>query len=68
MLVLSVEPFTAEERALRDGEARADFSHVLRLGGGTIGCDARALAAWHPAYYATMKRSASASILNVSLQ
>ena len=56
-MLLNINPFTDEERALRDGESSVDFSREDRLGGGTIGCDTRALAAWHTQYYSTMNRS-----------
>ena len=56
-MLLNINPFTDEERALRDGESSVDFSREDRLGGGTIGCDTRALAAWHTQYYETMNRS-----------
>ena len=55
-MLLNINPFTDEERALRDGESSVDFSREDRLGGGTIGCDTRALAAWHQQYYETMNR------------
>ena len=58
-MLLNIDPFTDEERALRDGESSVDFSREDRLGGGTIGCDIRALAAWHQHYYETMNRSAA---------
>ena len=35
---------------------KADFTHVNRLGGGTIGCDRESCYHWHQAYYRTMQR------------
>ena len=56
VLLLNINPFTDEERALHDGESSVDFSREDRLGGGTIGCDTRALETWHRQYYSTMNR------------
>ena len=58
VLLLNINPFTDEERALHDGESSVDFSREDRLGGGTIGCDIGALETWHRQYYSTMNRSA----------
>ena len=55
ILLLSVGRFTEEERKLEKGKSLADFSRTVRLGGGTIGCDRESLAAWHKAYYQTVR-------------
>ena len=54
VLLLSVEPFTEEELSLEDEKSVADFSRLVRIGGGTIGCDQTSLERWHTAYYNTM--------------
>ena len=56
VLLLSVQEFTEQEKVLHNGKSEADFSHVDRIGGGTIGCDRAGLESWHTAYYATMRR------------
>ena len=56
VLLLSVEKFTEEERQLKGGEATADFTHVNRIGGGTIGCARESCHLWHQAYYNVMRR------------
>ena len=55
VLLLSVGRFTEEEKHLENGKSEADFSKTVKLGGGTIGCDRTSLAAWHKAYYSTMR-------------
>jgi len=49
ILLLAMEPFTEEE--LQAG-SEANFQHVNRIGGGTIGADRKSLEIWHNAYYA----------------
>jgi len=55
ILLLSIEPFTLDERVLKDGKSHANFSLVDRIGGGTIGSDKTSLERWHKAYYSTMR-------------
>ena len=55
VLLLNVERFTPSELVLVEGRSRADFSHVNRVGGGTIGSDRQSLEAWHRAYYQTFR-------------
>ena len=46
VLLLNVDHFTENEL-----HGVADFSHVDRIGGTTIGCDKESLNQWHKAYY-----------------
>jgi hypothetical protein len=55
VLLLILEEFTEEEKTLTDGKSSADFSHLVRLGGGTIGAEKESLDLWHTAYYRTMR-------------
>ena len=50
VLLLNVDHFTDKE--LQGG---ADFSHVDRIGGTTIGCDRESLNQWHKAYYGVVR-------------
>lgn len=56
VLLLNIEPFTAEEKHLQEGRSLANFQSKVRIGGGTIGCDKPSLEAWHKAYYETFQR------------
>ena len=57
VLLLNMIPFTDEERKLTKNQAsEADFSHLVRLGGGTIGADIESLKHWHKHYYSTLAR------------
>ena len=55
VLLLSVMPFTIEEMTSVENRNLADFSHVNRIGGGTIGCDKESLEQWHKAYYNALR-------------
>eukprot|EP00090_Calanus_glacialis_P002936 TRINITY_DN12144_c0_g1_i5.p1 TRINITY_DN12144_c0_g1~~TRINITY_DN12144_c0_g1_i5.p1 ORF type:complete len:303 (+),score=59.94 TRINITY_DN12144_c0_g1_i5:45-953(+) len=55
VLLLILEEFTEDEKTLTDGKSSADFSHLVRLGGGTIGAGKESLDLWHTAFYRTMK-------------
>ena len=55
VLLLNVDRFTQSELVLVGGKSQADFSHVNRVGGGTIGCDRQSLEAWHRDYYNTFR-------------
>ena len=52
ILLLNVARFTQKE--IEQGD-HADFTHVDRIGGGTIGGGPQSLANWHAAYYAMVK-------------
>ena len=54
-MLLNVDRFTQSELVLVGGKSQADFSHVNRVGGGTIGCDRQSLEAWHRDYYNTFR-------------
>ena len=57
VLLLNMEPFTEEEKRLtKNGTSLADFSHLVRLGGTTIGADRESLTQWHTHYYSTLAR------------
>ena len=56
VLLLNVDKFTEEDLVLVEGQSNVDFSHVHRVGGGTIGCDKTSLEVWHEAFYSTFRR------------
>ena len=57
VLLLNMIPFTDDDRKLTKNQtSEADFSHLVRLGGGTIGADIESLNHWHKHYYSTMER------------
>ena len=55
-LLLNIQPFTEKERRLEDSVSTADFSNVMRIGGGAIGCDLDSVYKWHSAYYRTFQQ------------
>ena len=55
VLLLILEQFTEEEKTLINGKSSSDFSPLVRLGGGTIGCSKESLDLWHKAFYQTMR-------------
>lgn len=56
VLLLNVEPFTEEDKILTDGLSMVEFTHKIRIGGGTICADTENLYKWHAAFYKTIKR------------
>ena len=51
ILLLSLIPFTNEEKQLVNGKCTSTFTTLVRLGGGTIGGTRASLEKWHKAYY-----------------
>ena len=56
VLLLNVEPFTEEDKVLKDGQSMVEFTHKVRIGGGTICTDKENLYKWHSAFYRTFRR------------
>ena len=57
--MLNIQPFTEEEKTLKNGVSLSDFTKKVRLSGGIFGGTKASISKYHEAYYNIIRRQLS---------